>query len=388
MMRRRRGQAGILGAVLIAFMIILSIATYMFMAGESDKYLNTINRSLDRREARIDEDLNPLGYPDQKVLEITNVGDITSHVVGFVVLNNNTGEMEFYSYDLELSPMEKVEVSFKEMKPYPPYITGVITELGNLFWDEVITQGGGAGGMGAAPSGNQTYSISNASWVFNRFSLYLWQRTVGGGRTSYSQDALYGYSLDYSGYNDVENYGYYGTITEAEQWIGYGRYTDGNGIPICGLYIVVPYRLEPNKQYNIDVSVGIRVKAYAYLTNMRHQWYADTQTRTLDTYIYTELGGMRVDLAVVNTTRTYDSWFAYNNYRPFGTTYSRNYLMNITISIAFNSSVYSDEIIIFIPIEVMFHADARGYSSSSRVKFVIDYYRLLLESLSIDIRES
>lgn len=137
----KEGEAGILGAVLIAFLIISAIATYTFISRESDAYINTVNRSLQTRERKIRESLDVSGYLDTKTLEIKNRGDIQSHIVAFILLNNQTGEMNFYRYDYRLSPMDDVRIGFNEMGSYPPYISGVLTDLGNIFWDETITQG-------------------------------------------------------------------------------------------------------------------------------------------------------------------------------------------------------------------------------------------------------
>jgi len=155
---RRRGEAGILGAVLIAFLIIASIATYTFIARESDAYINTVNKSLQTRELKAREKLDVYGYPDTKTLEIKNTGDINSHIVALVLFNNDTHEMKYYRYDYRLSPMDDIKADFPEMQSYPPYIAGVLTSLGNIFWDEVVTgQAGGGGG------GGRKY---NSTWTF------------------------------------------------------------------------------------------------------------------------------------------------------------------------------------------------------------------------------
>ena len=164
-MMRRKGEAGVLGAVLIAFLIISAIATYVFISRFTDSYINTVNESIEKREQKSRERLEVKGYPSSKTIEITNVGDVTSHIIAFVILDNNTGKMTFYnSYNYTLTPMSTIKVTFNQMGEYPPYISGVITELGNIFWDEVITGESGGGGGNGIPSNVDNLALDFCSF--------------------------------------------------------------------------------------------------------------------------------------------------------------------------------------------------------------------------------
>jgi len=182
MISRRRGQAGIIGAILIAFMIMASIATYMFLSSQTSGYVDVVNRAIDRRESKIDERLEVIGYPDRKMLEIKNIGDVPSHIVAFVLLNNETGEMKFYPYDLKLNMLDEVNAYFNEMLSYPPWISGVLTEFGNIFWDEVATGGGNGGGGNNGEFGISGSSVEGDISIignpFNTTYLYIREGTT------------------------------------------------------------------------------------------------------------------------------------------------------------------------------------------------------------------
>lgn len=131
-----------LGAVLLSLLIASFVASYVVMfGGLSSLYRDTIQRlSLEVRRAH--ERLEVVADREAGVLWVTNLGSQQSLIRYVIQLNNATKELVAEEVDIRIGVGERVEVSYQSRGP--EWIAGVVTALGNVFWD-VSAAGGGAG---------------------------------------------------------------------------------------------------------------------------------------------------------------------------------------------------------------------------------------------------
>ena len=197
----KRGQANLIGAILLIVVLIAITTSYVLITGEMQNYQEITSKVNNRVIDRGKEDVWVVSDHNNKLLHLINRGEKPVHITRILQVNNDTGKVIYRKVNIWINPMENKSMYFPDMLEYPPWVLAVVTDLGNIFWDKTyVYSSSGSANLNEPPAIsdpitklNSVSPLSYSSWdiigdhiayilvsdIYSRKYLYLFNVTSG-----------------------------------------------------------------------------------------------------------------------------------------------------------------------------------------------------------------
>ena len=142
---RRKGIANVLGALLFVIALVVIISTVAVLASEYSNYVRAVDYVNKLEAARLQERLflqAKVSADGILLVNISNVGGVTVHVIGLSVHDKNANILTLISEDLVVNPVQTIYNFNTELAVTPTTNCTLlfITSRGSSF--PIIVEGG------------------------------------------------------------------------------------------------------------------------------------------------------------------------------------------------------------------------------------------------------